>query len=111
MCMFCRSLFVFLYFFLLVIVLSVLLRSTDSDYPFGIFKLFLENMTTLFIIISSNTMKNKTEKIPHGRNSSKIQSKNRIRSERQNRIRSERQNRIRSERQNRMRSERQNRYL
>jgi hypothetical protein len=37
-CMFCRSLFVF---FLLVIVLSVLLRYTDSDYPFGIFKLFL----------------------------------------------------------------------
>ena len=27
--------------FLLVIVLSVLLRITDSDYPFGIFKLFL----------------------------------------------------------------------
>ena len=26
--------------FLLVIVLSVLLRYTDSDYPFGIFKLF-----------------------------------------------------------------------
>jgi len=28
--------------FLLAIVLSVLLRYTDSDYPFGIFKLFLE---------------------------------------------------------------------
>jgi len=27
---------------LLVIVLSVLLRFTDSDYPFGIFKLFLK---------------------------------------------------------------------
>jgi len=27
--------------FLLTIVLSVLLRYTDSDYPFGIFKLFL----------------------------------------------------------------------
>jgi hypothetical protein len=27
--------------FLLAIVLSVLLRDTDSDYPFGIFKLFL----------------------------------------------------------------------
>ena len=40
MCMFCRSLFVLLYFFLLVIVLSVLLRYTDSDYPFGIYKLF-----------------------------------------------------------------------
>jgi hypothetical protein len=34
MCMFCRSLFVLLYFFLLTIVLSVLLRYTDSDYPF-----------------------------------------------------------------------------
>ena len=33
--------FVLLYFFLLAIVLSVLLRYTDSDYPFGIFKLFL----------------------------------------------------------------------
>jgi hypothetical protein len=41
MCMFwfSRSLFVLLYFFLLIIVLSVLLRFTDSDYPFGIFKL------------------------------------------------------------------------
>jgi hypothetical protein len=39
--MFCRSLFVFLYFFLLAIVLSLFLQFTDSDYPFGIFKLFL----------------------------------------------------------------------
>ena len=38
--MFCRSLFVPLSFFLLAIVLSVL-RFTDSDYSFGIFKLFL----------------------------------------------------------------------
>jgi hypothetical protein len=37
--MFCRSLFVH---FLLAIVLSVLLRFTDSDYPFSIFKLFLD---------------------------------------------------------------------
>jgi len=37
MCMFCRCC---LYLFLLAIVLSVL-RYTDSDYPFGIFKLFL----------------------------------------------------------------------
>jgi hypothetical protein len=36
--MFYRSFFVF---FLLAIVLSVLLRYTDSDCPFGIFKLFL----------------------------------------------------------------------
>jgi hypothetical protein len=40
LCMFCSSLFVPLYFFLLAIVMSVLLRFTDSDYPFGIFKLF-----------------------------------------------------------------------
>jgi hypothetical protein len=60
-CMFCRSLFVLLYFFsfghcvvcsssiyrfwlplwyLVFIVLSVLLRYTDSDYSFGILKLF-----------------------------------------------------------------------
>ena len=41
MCVFCRSLFVLLSFFLLTIVLSVLLRYTYSDYPFGSFKLFL----------------------------------------------------------------------
>jgi hypothetical protein len=35
--MFCRSLFVL---FLLAIVLSLLLRFMDSDYPFGIFKHF-----------------------------------------------------------------------
>ena len=39
MCMFCRSLFVRLSFYLLAVMLSVLLRFTDSDYPFGIFKL------------------------------------------------------------------------
>ena len=42
MCMICRSLFVLLSFFLLAIVLSVLLRFTVSDYPFGIFKLFFQ---------------------------------------------------------------------
>ena len=31
--------------FLLAIVLSVLLRYTDSDFPFGIFKLFFTNIT------------------------------------------------------------------
>jgi len=36
--MFCISLFVL---FLLVFVLSVILGFTASDYPFGIFKLFL----------------------------------------------------------------------
>ena len=44
LCMLCRSLFVLLYFFLLAIVLSVLLRYTDSDYPFRIFKLFLQQL-------------------------------------------------------------------
>ena len=39
MCMICRSFFVL---FLLAIVLSVFPRFMDSDYPFGIFKLFLE---------------------------------------------------------------------
>ena len=54
-CMFCKLLFV-----LLAILLSVLLRFTDSDYPFGIFKLFLERRTccTLykltFISVPSN---------------------------------------------------------
>ena len=38
MCIFCRSFFVI---FLLANVLSVLLRFTDSGYPFDIFKLFL----------------------------------------------------------------------
>jgi hypothetical protein len=44
--MFCRSLFVPLYFFFLAIVLPVL-RFTDSDYPFDIFKLFLYKHWTL----------------------------------------------------------------
>jgi hypothetical protein len=37
-CMFCRSLFVPFLLFLLTILLSVLLRFTDSAYPLGIFK-------------------------------------------------------------------------
>ena len=37
---FCRSLFVLVSFFPLTTVLSVLLRITNSDYPFDIFKLF-----------------------------------------------------------------------
>jgi hypothetical protein len=45
MCMFCRSLFVLLSFFFLVIVLSVLLRFMDSNYPIGIFKLILQSCT------------------------------------------------------------------
>jgi len=39
--MFCRSLFVILSFFLLVIILPILLLVTTSDYPFGVFKHFL----------------------------------------------------------------------
>ena len=41
MCISCGSLFVLLSFYFLAIVLSVLLRNTDSDYPFDIFKHFL----------------------------------------------------------------------
>ena len=40
--------------FLLVIVLSVLLRYTDSDYPFGIFKLFLSYLIYAISLLSSN---------------------------------------------------------
>jgi hypothetical protein len=40
-CMFGRSLYGPFVLFLLAIVLSVHLRFTDSDYNFGIFKLFL----------------------------------------------------------------------
>jgi hypothetical protein len=50
MCMFCRLLFVLLYIFFLGIVLSVLLRFTDSDCPFGIFKLFLKELIQLYFI-------------------------------------------------------------
>ena len=39
--MFCRSLLIPFALFILAIVLSVL-RYTDSDYPFGIFKFFLQ---------------------------------------------------------------------
>ena len=45
MYMFCRSLFVL---FLLAFALSVLLRYTDSDYPFGIFKLFINLCLNFF---------------------------------------------------------------
>jgi len=42
----------------LAIVLSVLLRYTDSDYPFGIFKLFLQlpmqSMPVITNVVSSN---------------------------------------------------------
>ena len=49
--LFSRSLFVL---FLLTIMLCVLLRFTDSAYPFGIFKLFLEpNLAAMFIGLSS----------------------------------------------------------
>ena len=52
--MFCRSLFVL---FLLAIVLSVLLRYTDSDCPFGIFtlRLFVLDQNTLLDLYSSRS--------------------------------------------------------
>jgi hypothetical protein len=49
-CVVCSSVFwslCCLFFCLLAIVLSVLLRFTDSDYPFGIFKLFWLNFNLL----------------------------------------------------------------
>jgi hypothetical protein len=45
-----KKYFILLYrdvFVLLAIVLSVLIRFTDSDYPFGIFRLFLTRFTIL----------------------------------------------------------------
>ena len=45
---FCRLLFVLLYFFLLSIVMSVLLPLTVSDYSFDIFKLVLQKLKSLF---------------------------------------------------------------
>jgi hypothetical protein len=45
MCMICRSLFVFLYFFFWP--LCCLFRFTDSNYPFGIFKLFFSLSVTI----------------------------------------------------------------
>jgi hypothetical protein len=41
--------------FLLVIVWSVLLRYTDSDYPFGFFKLFLDDQTKRTATTFQNT--------------------------------------------------------
>ena len=48
--MFCKSLFVFLYFFPLALVLSVFLQFTDSDYPFGIVKLLLTIYMYMYVI-------------------------------------------------------------
>jgi hypothetical protein len=42
--------------FSLSIVLSVLLRFTDSDYPFGIFKLFLSNTFPKFGSVNGRSM-------------------------------------------------------
>ena len=49
MCMFCRSLFVLLYFFFWSLCCLVLRRFIDSGYPFGIFKLFLLSTMTQLI--------------------------------------------------------------
>jgi hypothetical protein len=46
----CRSLFVLLSFFHLSIVLSVLFLFTDSDYSFGIFKLFLHVISFIYLL-------------------------------------------------------------
>jgi hypothetical protein len=49
--MFCRYLFVL---FLLTIVLSVLLRFMDSNYPFGSIKLFLNMMLDIYMYFALN---------------------------------------------------------
>ena len=56
--MFCRSLFVFLYFFLLALVLSVFLQFTDSDNPFGIVILFLTIYMSMYVIRQVSYKKN-----------------------------------------------------
>jgi hypothetical protein len=56
--MFCRSLFVFLYFFLLALVLSVFLQFTDSDNPFGIVILFLTIYMSMYVIRRVSYKKN-----------------------------------------------------
>ena len=71
---FCRSLFVSYVLFLLAIGLSALFRLRDSDYPFGIFKLFLILCRHLFFMrnyfiatsftISKKQMNAKSHKIP-----------------------------------------------
>jgi hypothetical protein len=48
---FVTQIFVLLYFFFWPLVLSVLLRFTDSDYHFDIFKLFLARRFTIIVII------------------------------------------------------------
>ena len=45
--------------FLLAIVLYVLLRYTDSDYPFGIFKLFLRKILDIIIQLRRVCVENK----------------------------------------------------
>jgi hypothetical protein len=45
--------------FLLAIVLYVLLRYTDSDYPFGIFKLFLRKILDIVIQLRRVCLVNK----------------------------------------------------
>jgi hypothetical protein len=60
--MFCRSLFVLLPFFLLVIVLTGHLRFMNVDYPFGIFKLFLQKRNLTKMVNNSNHI-NKTNNL------------------------------------------------
>ena len=54
--MYCRSLFVLLYFFLLAIVMSVLLRFTDSDYPFWYLLTLLLTITQLITYAYYNSL-------------------------------------------------------
>ena len=56
-CIFCWSLFVLLYFFFWPLCYTSVLRYTDSDCPFGIFKLFLPHRTQLRTDTITNEIK------------------------------------------------------
>jgi hypothetical protein len=64
-CMFGRSLFVLLSCFPLAIVLSVLLRYTDYDYPFDTFKFFWQNNLGDSISLKPCIVLNTTEHITY----------------------------------------------
>ena len=63
-CMFCKSLSVLLYCFILAIMLSVLLIFTDSDYLFVIFKFFKLTSNVRFEVKCQEvTLMTKTSKV------------------------------------------------
>ena len=63
-------------YFLLAIVLSLLLRYTDSDYPFGIFKLFLDKDLALHRKLTIEQYELHQKKKTKKKNQNKNQKKN-----------------------------------